>query len=145
MVTVAGLPAITCVPGVVIISAVPFELAVAGSPAVVGFPAVDGVLVVASIPAHPGVPILAGRFTSWTERYWITRLSDYTVAIGLLLISAIWLSEYRISDWRFQETIGLLDIESWPQPSGLLIAHLCQVQLWIQLIKYLNSTQNTIL
>ncbi len=39
--------------GVVGVSAVPFEHAVAGGPAVTGFPAVDSVLVVASVPADP--------------------------------------------------------------------------------------------
>jgi hypothetical protein len=66
---VAGLSAIADVPGVtngvVGVSAVPFEHAVAGGPAVTVFPAVDGVLVVASVPANPGVPILAGGFTYW--------------------------------------------------------------------------------
>jgi hypothetical protein len=38
----------------------------------------------------------------------ITRLLDYrTMAIGLLFLSAIGLLEYRISDWRNQEIIGL--------------------------------------
>jgi hypothetical protein len=64
---VAGLSAIANVPGVtngfVGFSAVPFEHAVAGSPAVTGFPAVEGVLAVASVPADPGVHILAGSFT----------------------------------------------------------------------------------
>jgi len=58
---VAGLSAIADVPGVtngvVGVSAVPFEHAVAGGPAVTGFPAVEGVLVVASVPADPGVYI----------------------------------------------------------------------------------------
>jgi hypothetical protein len=48
---VASLSAITDVPGVtngvVSVSAVPFEHAVAGDPAVTGFPAVDSVLAVA--------------------------------------------------------------------------------------------------
>ncbi len=51
--------------GVVGVWAVPFEHVVAGGPAVTGFPAVDGVLDVASAPADPGVPILAGGFTYW--------------------------------------------------------------------------------
>jgi hypothetical protein len=41
------------------------------------------------------------------------------MAIGLLFFSAIGLSEYRISDWQFQETIGLSDIGSRPQSIGL--------------------------
>jgi hypothetical protein len=44
------------------ISAVRFEHVVAGVPAVTGFPAVDGV-VVATAPAYPGVPTLAGGLT----------------------------------------------------------------------------------
>jgi hypothetical protein len=45
----------------------------------------------------------------------IFRLSNYrTMAIGLLFFSAICLSEYQISDWRIQETIG-----SRPQSIGL--------------------------
>jgi hypothetical protein len=43
-------------------------------------------------------------------------LSDYrTMAIGLSFFSAIELSEYRISYWQIQETIGLSDIGSRPQ------------------------------
>ncbi len=49
--------------GVVGVSAVPFEHAVAGSPAVSGFPAVEDVLAV----ADPGVYILASGFTYWIE------------------------------------------------------------------------------
>jgi hypothetical protein len=50
----------------------------------------------------------------------ITRLLNYhTMAIWLFLFSAIGLSEYWISDWRIQETIGLLDIGSRPQSIGL--------------------------
>jgi hypothetical protein len=33
--------------------------------AVTGFPAVEGVLAVASVPADPVVPILAGGFKNW--------------------------------------------------------------------------------
>ncbi len=96
---------------------VPFELEVAGGPAVFGFPAIDGVLSVASIPADPGIPILVGGFTYWTVR---TRLSSYrTMAIGLLFFAAIGLSEYRILDWRIQETIVLSYIGSRPQSIGL--------------------------
>jgi hypothetical protein len=54
-----------CYPGVtncvVGVSAIPFKHAVAGGPAV------DGFLAVASVPAHLGVPILAGGFTYWIE------------------------------------------------------------------------------
>jgi hypothetical protein len=44
-----------------------FWHAVAGgpAPAVTGFPAFEGVLAVASVPADPGIPILAGGFTYW--------------------------------------------------------------------------------
>jgi hypothetical protein len=53
---VAGLSAIAGIPGVtngvVGVSAVPFEHAVAGSRAVTGFPVVDGVLAVDSVPAN---------------------------------------------------------------------------------------------
>jgi hypothetical protein len=52
--------------GVASISAIPFELAVAGGPPVIGFLAVDGVLAAASIPADTVVFILAGGFTYWT-------------------------------------------------------------------------------
>jgi hypothetical protein len=41
------------------------------------------------------------------------------MAIGLLFFATIGLSEYRISDWWIQETIGLSDIESRPQSIGL--------------------------
>jgi hypothetical protein len=44
------------------------------------------------------------------------RLSNYrNMDIGLLFFSAIGLSEYRLSDWRILETIGLSDIGSRPQ------------------------------
>jgi hypothetical protein len=82
---------------------------------VIGFPAVDGVLAVACIPAHPCVPILAGGYTS-------DLLQDYqTIVLWLLdcYFSAIGLSEYQISDWRIQETIGLSDMASRPQSIGL--------------------------
>ncbi len=62
----AGLSAIADVPGVTIgvvdVSGIPFERAVAGGPAVIGFPAVERILAVASFPADPGVPILACGF-----------------------------------------------------------------------------------
>ena len=62
-IAIADVPGVTN--GVVSISAVPFEHAVAGGPAVTGFPAVDSVLAVASVSVDPGVPILAGGFTNW--------------------------------------------------------------------------------
>jgi hypothetical protein len=74
----AGLPGIGGIPGVASVSEVPFKLAVTGSSHVIGFPAVDGVLAVACIPAHPGVPILAGGYTS-------DLLQDYRT-IGLWLL-----------------------------------------------------------
>ncbi len=55
-----------CVPDIASVSAVPFELGVAGGTAVIGFPAVDSVLAVASIPADPGAHILAGGIAYWT-------------------------------------------------------------------------------
>ncbi len=55
-----SLPAIADVIGVVGISAVPFDLSVAGGPAVTGFPIVDGLLAVAGVSAYHVVPILAG-------------------------------------------------------------------------------------
>jgi hypothetical protein len=51
------------------------EHAVAGGPPVTSNSAVDGVFAVASVPADPGVPILADRFTYWIVE-WII-LSDY--------------------------------------------------------------------
>ncbi len=42
-----------------------FWHAVAGGPAISSFPAVEGILAVASVPADPGIPILAGGFTYW--------------------------------------------------------------------------------
>ena len=60
---IADVPCVTN--GVVDVSTVPFEHAVAGGPAATGFPAVEGVLAVASVPAQPSVHILAGSFTCW--------------------------------------------------------------------------------
>jgi hypothetical protein len=57
-------PGIGGIPGVASDSEVPFKLAVTGGSHVIGFPAADGVLAVTCIPAHPGVPILAGGYTS---------------------------------------------------------------------------------
>ncbi len=85
---VAVLSAIADIPGVtksvVGVSALHFEHAVTGGPAVADFPAVpaaDGVLAVASTPADPGVPILAGGFTYWIVEWDILRYR--TMAIGL--------------------------------------------------------------
>ncbi len=76
---VAGLSAIADVPGVtngvIGVSAVLFEHAVAGSPAVTGFSAVEGVLANASVPADPGIHILAGGFT-----YWIVDVLHYRLS-----------------------------------------------------------------
>jgi hypothetical protein len=44
-----------CTNGVVGVSVIPFEHAVAGCHAVTGFPAVDGVLAFACVPADPVV------------------------------------------------------------------------------------------
>jgi hypothetical protein len=63
---VAGLPSIAGVPGVVGVSAIPHNHPVSGGPTVTGFSDADGILVVASVPADPGIPILAGGFTYWT-------------------------------------------------------------------------------
>jgi hypothetical protein len=55
----------------------------------------SGILAVVSIPAQPGVPILAVGFTFWTVECDI--LQDYrTMAIGFLFFSAIGLSEYLV-------------------------------------------------
>ncbi len=80
-----------CSQGVVGVSAVPLEQAVAGGPAVTGFPAVEGVLVVASVPVDPGVNILAGGFTYLIVEWDVgIILSDNRiVAIGLSFFSAI--------------------------------------------------------
>jgi hypothetical protein len=85
-------------PGIASVSEVPFNLAVTGGPPVIGFPAVDGVLAVASIPAHPGVPILAGGFTCDILQY---KTIDYrTMAIILLFFL---LSDYRNIEYRIGE------------------------------------------
>jgi hypothetical protein len=55
--------AFLCVVGV---SAIPYNHPVSGGPTVTGFSDADGILVVASVPADPGIPILAGGFTYWT-------------------------------------------------------------------------------
>ncbi len=56
MFSVAGLPSNAGVPGVVGVSAIPYKHAVTG------FPGVDGVLAATSIPADPGITILADGF-----------------------------------------------------------------------------------
>ncbi len=83
-------------------------LAVAGGPPVIGFPAVEGVLAVTSIPAHPGVPILASRFTYWTLQCDI--LEDYQT-IGLLLSDCyfVLLSDYRNNEYRIGKFKKLSD------------------------------------
>jgi hypothetical protein len=104
-----------CSKGVVGVSTVPFQHTVAGGPAVTGgptvagFPAVEDVLAVASVLADPGVHILAGGFTYWIVDWDV--LHYRAMAIGLSFFSAIELSEYRISYWPTQETIGLSDIK----------------------------------
>jgi hypothetical protein len=62
MLLVVGVTVVACVTAVVCIQTVAGILAVAGGSAVNGFPTVDIVLAVASFPADPGVPILAGGF-----------------------------------------------------------------------------------
>jgi hypothetical protein len=82
-VPLVGLSAIAYVPGetngVVGVSDVPFEDAVAGDPAVIGFSAVEGVLPVASVPADPGDHILAGGLHIGLENktYYTIGLSDF--------------------------------------------------------------------
>ncbi len=91
--------------GVVGVSAVPFEHAVAGSPAVTGFPAVEGVLAVAFsllICCDPGVPILAGDFTYWivgNERYYTSGQSDYSY-------QTVFFFWYRTMYWNIEFRIG---------------------------------------
>jgi hypothetical protein len=85
---VAGLSAIADVPvvtnGDVCIPVVPFKHAVAGGPAVTGLPAVEGVFALASVPANPGVHILAGGFAYWIVEWDVLDYLDYqTMAIGL--------------------------------------------------------------
>ncbi len=67
-----------------------------------------------------------------------------TMAIGLPFFSAIELSEYRISYWPTQESIGLSDIASRPQSIGipdirlrkkLAVAHLCRLDCVSQLVE----------
>jgi hypothetical protein len=107
---VTAVASIADVPGVtktvVGISAVSFEHAVAGCPDVTGFPAVDGVLAVASALADPGVPILAGGFTSWiVEKR--TTLSDYrTMAIVMQFFRLL---NYQNIEYRIDEFKKLLD------------------------------------
>jgi hypothetical protein len=72
--------------GAVGVYSVPFAHDVAGGPAVSGFPAVEDVFAVASIPAGPGVSILAGCFTYWIVEwdYYTIILSDYGFRIVIL-------------------------------------------------------------
>ncbi len=102
---VAGLSAIADVPGVtngvVGVSAVPFQHVVAGGPAITGFPAVEGILVVASVPADPGVNILVGGFTYWV----VVVLHFRTIGLWLsgcifFLLSHYWNIEYRIGKFK---------------------------------------------
>ncbi len=80
-----------------------FEHAVAGGPAVTSFPAVGGVLAVASVPADPGVHILADGFTYWIVEWDVLLYRT----IGLWLsdcnifpLSNYWNIEYRIGEFK---------------------------------------------
>ncbi len=73
-------------------------------PVITGFSAVEGVLAVASIPAYPGVPILAGCFTYWTVK---------------CTLRHIWLSDYRNIEYRIGEFKNLSDIGLSSQSIGL--------------------------
>ncbi len=100
---VVGLSVITDVPGVtngvVGVSALPFEHAVAGGPAVTGFPAVDGVLALA-------------------ETHYIIGLS--TIAMGLYFFL---LSNYRNIEYRIGKLKKLADYRiSDQQQSAIRVA-----------------------
>ncbi len=114
--------------------------AIAGSPAVwFSCPAVDGVLALASFPADPGVPILAGGFKEW-EDYTIG-LSEYSYRT--VIFSAIELAEYWISYWRIQETIGLSNIRSRPHSIGISDVGLRKNYRFFSAL--VNSRHNTII
>ncbi len=84
--------------------------AVAGGPVVTVFPAVDGVLAVASVPAYPVVPILAGGFTYWIVGWDV--LHHWTIGLWLsdcnffLLYRTIGISNIILSNSRHYRTIG---------------------------------------
>jgi hypothetical protein len=105
--TVVRLPGIAGIRGVASISEVPFKFNVASGPAVIGFLAVDGVLAVASIPAHPGIPILAGGFTIWTIQCDITiKPSDYGYrSVILYCYRTIGISNITLANSRNYPTI----------------------------------------
>ncbi len=95
--SVDGLSAIAAI--VVGVFAVPFEHAVAGGPAVTGFLAVEGVLAVASVPANPGVHILAGGFTYWIVEWDVLHhgiIGLWLSNCNFFLLSNYWNIEYRI-------------------------------------------------
>ncbi len=92
---IADVPGVTT--GVVGVSAVPFEHAVASGPAVTGFSAVDGVLAVASFPADPSVPILAGGLVECEVLHY------RTIGIWLLDCNFFLLSNYQNGEYRIAE------------------------------------------
>jgi hypothetical protein len=65
MVSYSWSPCYSSVAGVLGVFADAFDHVVAGGPAVTGFSAVAGVPDLVSVPADPGVPILAGIFKYW--------------------------------------------------------------------------------
>ncbi len=130
-ITVAGLPAIAGIPGVARVCEVHFELAIAGGPAVICFPAVDGILTVASIPADPRVPILAGGFTYWTVQWDI--LLDYrTIGQWLsdcyfLLLSDHRNIKYRIGEFKKLSDYRISDLGLNLSDYRISVAHLWQI------------------
>jgi hypothetical protein len=107
---VAGPSAIADFPGVTHgVIAVPFEHAVAASPAVTVYPAVDSILAVASAPADPGVPILAGGITYWIvgETYHTIGLWDYGYqTVIFFYYRTIRISNIILANSRNYRTIG---------------------------------------
>ncbi len=90
-----------CVPDVASISAAAGVPSVPDVLTVAGFPALAGVADVTVIPAVDGIFAVASR------------LSDCNFFL---------LSNYRISDWRIRETVGLSDIGSRRQTIGYQIS-----------------------
>ncbi len=123
-VTVGGVPAIADVPGVVGVSAVPFEHAVAGGPVVTGFPAVDGVLAVASIPVDHGVSSLANGFTYRTFQCTMRHIRLYY----FFLLSEYRNIEYRVCGFKLS-AIGATSqsYRTIVTQEKLLVAHLCKM------------------
>ncbi len=109
---VAGLSAIADVPGVINgvvgVSVVPFEPAVAGGPCCYCLPASDGVLAVATVPADPGVPILANGFTYWIVEwaYYTIGPSDHGCRTNFLCYQTSEISNNVLANSRNYRTIG---------------------------------------